>query len=84
VQGAKPELSRAHWKLATPEPEPSSPLKSKEAEVEALGSGGPEVIVVCGGVASTVQVTESGVGSTFPRLSTARTANVCGPLPSPE
>lgn len=48
------------------------------------GSEGFAVIVVCGGVTSTVQVRVAGVASVFPTGSVARTSNVCEPSDSPE
>ena len=44
---------------------------------------GPLTIVVSGGVVSTVQAYVAGVGSTLPAASTARTASVWLPWPSP-
>ena len=40
---------------------------------------GPESIVVCGGVVSTVKVRDAGVASVFPTASVARTSNVWEP-----
>jgi hypothetical protein len=47
-----------------------------------VGPLGPELMVVSGGVVSTVIERVAGVGSMFPAASTARTANACGPSAS--
>jgi hypothetical protein len=52
----------------------------KVADVEAVVPDGPESIVVCGATLSTFHVRVSGLGSTLPALSSARTSNVCEPL----
>ena len=60
-------------------------VNANDALIELVEVGGPEVIVVSGGVTSneTVHVREAGVGSVFPDTSVARTSNVCEPLPRP-
>ena len=65
-----------HSKLATPEPPPSSPLKLNAGEALLFGSAGCAVIVVSGGVLSTVQVYMGGAGSRLPAASIARTLKV--------
>jgi hypothetical protein len=54
----------------------SEEVKLKVALVWLVGLVGAEVIVVSGGVASTVHVYVAGVGSTFPAGSVALTSNV--------
>ena len=54
------------------------------AVVSVVVAGGPDVIVVCGGVVSTDHEAEAGVASTLPAVSFARTANVCAPSASAE
>ena len=56
VQALNPPPSIWHWKLATPVPLPSLPVKLKPAVVLALGLVGLAVIVVFGAVASTIHV----------------------------
>jgi hypothetical protein len=64
-----------HWKL-----DPDSGEENVNVGVGSLVvPEGPESIVVSGGVASTVNVRESGVGSTLPAGSMARTENVWEP-----
>lgn len=69
-----------HWKVAPASPE----VKLKLADVLAVGPEGPLVIVVVGGVTSTVQVLVAGLESTFPEGSFARTEKVWLPPLSPE
>ena len=57
----------------------SSEENSNVAELELVGSEGPESIVVSGAVVSMVQVLVAGVWSVLPTLSVARTENVCEP-----
>jgi len=49
------------------------------AAVSVVTAGGPEVMVVSGGVVSIVHDRTSGVGSTLPAVLTARARNVCEP-----
>jgi hypothetical protein len=53
------------------------------ADVEFVGSEGPESIVVSGAVVSTVQVRVAGEESVLPALSVARTENVWEPSLNP-
>jgi hypothetical protein len=56
--------------------------KEKLALVSCVTVGGVALIVVSGGVVSTiVQIQGAGLGSTFPDASTARTSKVCRPAP---
>ena len=73
-QAAKAAPSSAHWKVAGD----SLAEKPKPALVEFVRAAGCEVIVVSGGVVSTVHVYEAGVGS-VPTASVARTWKVCEP-----
>ena len=67
--------SRRHSKL-----DPGSEEeKPKTGLVSLVVPDGPESIVVCGGVASMVQVRDAGVASVFPTASVARTSNVWEP-----
>ena len=79
--------SRLHWNV-----EPASvEVNSKEAlvDVDVDASGGPDVIVVSGGVVSppppelTLQVRVAGVASVLPAASVARTLNVWDPTDDP-
>ena len=79
MQSAHRPLSRLHKK-----PEGSLALNSNVAEVESVVPDGPAVIVVSGGVLSTVHECSAGLGSGLPDPSIARTRNVWAPLPSPE
>jgi hypothetical protein len=56
--------------------EPASLDVKPKLTLAAEGSDGLAVIVVCGGVVSTVQVYEAGAASVFPAGSVARTSNV--------
>ena len=58
-------------------------LNPNEAEAELTEPVGPLVIEVPGADVSTVQVRVAGVASTLPRVSLARTENVCDPFDSP-
>ena len=62
---------------------PLSPVKVNDAEVEATVPLVPPVMVVSGGVVSTVKVRDAGVWSVLPEASLARTEKVCEPSPSP-
>ena len=70
--------SRLHSKLAG-----SVAEKVKLAVVSAVGSAGPDMIVVSGAVRSTVQLKLAGDPSVFPAASVARTSNACAPSASP-
>ena len=74
-QGSQSPASSRHSKL-----EPGS---SEENSKVGVGSGvtpeGPESMVVCGAVASTVIEREAGVASTLPTESVARTSKLCSP-----
>src|SRR4051794_22535462 len=48
-----------------------------------MWGGGPEIMVVSGTAASTVQVCAAGEGSVLPAGSVARTRNVCEPSARP-
>src|SRR5439155_799770 len=72
VQAVKAAPSRLHWKPARPLPV-SLPLKPNVAALDRIRPAGPLEIAVSGGVLSTVQVYEAGVGSTSSAPSTART-----------
>jgi hypothetical protein len=79
LQTAKAPVSTRHWKLA-----PGS-LENPNVGVESfVGPAGPESIVVCGAVVSTVQVKLAEVESGLPARSTARTSKVCEPWARPE
>jgi hypothetical protein len=80
VQEENAAPSRLHVKVAPLALE----VNAKLAEVALVGPLGPKVIVVVGTEVSTTQVKESGLGSTLPAPSLARTLNVCEPSPSPE
>ena len=54
-------------------------MKVNVGVVSLVGPLGPPVIVVFGAVVSTTKVCVAGEASTFPTVSTARTANVCEP-----
>jgi hypothetical protein len=71
VQAAKGAASTRHWKL-----EPGS---LEIAYVGVLSVVGPESIVVCGAVVSTVIARLAGLPSTYPAASLARTSKVCAP-----
>ncbi len=77
VQAAQAPPSRRHWKVAS-----SSAENSICAVVEVVVPDGPAVMLVTGAVASTDQAADSGVVSTLPAVSLARTSNVCGPSAS--
>ena len=85
VQGVNPPPSSWHSKVRLPGRVTSSvPVNVNVAEVELDGSGGPEVILVSGGVVSgavvsIVQVWEAGVASVLPAVSVARTSKVWEP-----
>jgi hypothetical protein len=75
VQGEKPARSSEHSKL-----EPVSlEVKVKVALVLVVVGGGPDAMVVCGAVVSTVKAWVAGVASTLPAASVARARRVCGP-----
>jgi hypothetical protein len=77
AQGAKAASSRAHWKL-----EPASlEVKPKLALVLVVDVGGAAVMVVFGGVVSTVHVWLAAVASVLPAGSVARTEKECDPSP---
>ena len=57
-------------------------VNAKLAEVDEVVPEGPDVIVVCGAVVSTVQPRSAGVGSAKPEMSRARTSNVWLPFES--
>ena len=61
----------------------SSAPSVNAAEVLVVVPVGPPVSVVCGAVASTVQVRDAGVASTLPTPSLARTSSVCEPSVRP-
>ena len=70
-----------HWILAV---SPAGvPAKVKVAWLVAMVPEGPVLIVVSGGVVSTVKVRVAGVGSWFPAASWARKAAVWGPSVRP-
>jgi hypothetical protein len=87
VQEANAAPSRAHWKV-----EPASfDENANVALVLVVVEGGPESIVVSGGVVSggpepTVHVQTAGVGSVLAGFaaSVARTRKLCSPNASPE
>ncbi len=56
--------------------------KANDGDALDVGPDGPEEMVVCGAVASTVNVRDAGVGSGARAASTARTSNVCWPSAS--
>jgi ATP-binding cassette subfamily C protein CydD len=58
---------------------PSGSGKSTTALVLLVGTSGFELIVVCGGKRSSIQVYDAGLGSTLPARSVARTWKVCDP-----
>ena len=64
--------SRLHSKVAVG----SVAVKVNAALAEATTPEGPVAMVVSGACVSTVQVRETGVGSTLPEVSTARMATV--------
>ena len=55
----------------------------KFAVLSLVGPLGPESIVVCGAIVSTVKLRCAGVASGLPRASTARTRKLCGPSERP-
>jgi hypothetical protein len=69
VQATKAASSRLHVKVAPLALE----VNVKLGDASLLGPFGPEVIVVVGIEVSITQVKESGLGSTFPTWSVART-----------
>ena len=75
VQDAHAPPSRRHWNDVAP----SEPTNAKVGVVSVLDAAGPEVIVVSGGVVSTVNPRLAGVASVFPCSSVARTSKVCAP-----
>ena len=77
-QSAQAPPSSAHSKLTSA----SSAENVKVASWVGPEVGGPEAIVVCGAVASTVQVCSAGVASSTPSARRARTARVCSPSAS--
>ena len=83
MQGLKPPPSSWHWKLATPVPPPSLPVKLKLAVALPAGLAGLAVMVVSGAAVSITQVKLAGVPSALPAASTARTWKVCEPSLSP-
>ena len=56
--------------------------KVNEGEASLVVPEGPVLIVVLGGVASTVKLREAGVWSVFPTASVARTSSVWSPSAS--
>ena len=70
--------SRRHWKVET-----SSAENVNCAVLSVVVAGGPEVIVVCGAVASTDHEADAGDASTLPAVSFARTLKVCAPSARP-
>ena len=85
MQAAQAPLSSWHWKV-----EPGSDEENEnDAEALVLVPLGPQPIVVSGAVVSgsggrlTVQAQLAGLVSVLPAGSVARTAKLCGPLPSP-
>ena len=85
MQATRGAPSRLHWNVEFA----SLEVNEKEPLVDVVVSGGPDVIVVSGGVVSpaggvvaTVHVKLAGDGST-PFWSEARTRNVCAPSTSP-
>ena len=60
----------------------SDEVNSNVGVESEVTDGGPEVMVVSGGDASTVNENVAGVVSVFPAASVARTAKVCGPSPN--
>jgi hypothetical protein len=74
THAAQPPPSSRHWN-----PDGSDASKVKVASVSDVVPDGPDVIVVCGPVVSTVQLRIAGVGSTLRATSLARTSNVCNP-----
>ena len=64
--------------------EPGSPAeKDRLAAVSLVTAGGPESMVVSGGIVSTVHVERAGVRSTLPAGSVARTPKLCVPSARP-
>ena len=85
MQATRDAPFRLHWKVEVA----SLEVNAKEALADVDVAGGPDVIVVSGGVVSpaggavsTVHVWLAGVGSA-PFWSEARTWKVCAPLDSP-
>ncbi|HYZ29413.1 MAG TPA: hypothetical protein VE570_10185 [Thermoleophilaceae bacterium] len=79
MQLANASPSNEHPKLA-----PDSLVeKLKLADGLVVVPAGPELIMVSGGVASTVHARVAGLGSTFPASSRARTLKLCTPSESP-
>ena len=80
VQAAKAALSTLHWKLAVA----SGELKLNVGVVSFVGVGstGPPVKAVFGGVRSTVKLRTAGLASMLPAVSIARTRMLCAPAPS--
>jgi hypothetical protein len=71
-------LSSLHSKL----PPGSVEVNVNEMSPDVTVAGGPDVMVVSGGVPSTVHVRDEGVVSVVPSASMARTSNVWDPSPS--
>ena len=85
MHGTRDAPSRLHWNVELA----SLEVNAKEGLVDVDVAGGPDVIVVSGGVVSpaggvvpTVHVELAGVGS-LPFWSEARTWKVCAPADSP-
>jgi hypothetical protein len=75
VQLVHAPVSTRHWKV-----EPVSlEANWKPGVAELVSPDGPEEIVVCGAVTSTVNERDAGVGSTLPARSMPRTSKVCAP-----
>jgi hypothetical protein len=79
VQPANAAPSRRHWNVL-----PSSDDVKLKLTLAEDGSEGFTVMIVSGGVTSTIQVRAAGVASVFPAPSIARTSKVCEPSASPE
>lgn len=80
VQAAHPPASSLHSKVAVPTK--SGLLKVKAAVVKLVGLAGRLLVISVSGSAVFVQVNVSGVASTLPAGSFARTSNVCEPSSS--
>ncbi len=78
VQAANAPASTRHWKV-----DPASvAVKENVGVLSLVVPVGPAVIVVSGGVVSTLNARLAGVGSVLPAVSVARTSNVCAPSAS--
>jgi hypothetical protein len=77
-QAVKPPPSIWHWNVPA-----SVDVNENDADAAFVGFTGLAVIVVSGGVRSTVHVKLAGVGSTLPTVSVATTENVCEPAANP-